>query len=530
MEKAMAKALCQQFHQCRLMENATDLQSRAFREKGIWQLTPKGIVILQDFCVRTEADMSTLRKTFGHLDLIQLVRLERLADDDQIAINRSNMAIVFRVMMTSLPLEGDLQSLNTNVKSSSGSFSSSSSVSSSSSAAAQGYAQGQRAMSSASSQSSGSSLPFSMSSQSDSRIQLMANNLLSQSKRNKPSQRAGKQQREMRSSFSAQLCTEWLADYTTVSSKEEAEQVATEFVKYQWLEFQDPRKTLPVKASSTTTLNLTAKGKDVVREPLAKNAGEQQTSLREILSQDPNECIAAANTPGTPAVDPATATTTTTKPAEKQLQRVSSASTLDSSHQTSDFQQQQQQDPKDSNAVKLKTILDDPQLRSLFKDFLRVNYCEENLDFWIDYDCLRRKVRQMNPAMPSQNQRDLLEDAYDIWTTYLAPGARCELNVEHTLRQEMNRVFGSTIQVEQTYMPGHSKPKITLSTNSPAQSLRVMMKWFERVNEHICRLMASDSVPKFVKTTKYRQIVEEHEKISVKDEMPISVPIVKNKA
>ncbi|KAI7876343.1 hypothetical protein K492DRAFT_167248 [Lichtheimia hyalospora FSU 10163] len=499
MEKDMAKTLLQQFQQCRLMENATDPQSRAYRDKGIWQLTPKGLCVLQDFCVRTEADMTPLRKYFGHVEPIQLVRLERHADDDQIIHGRQNLSVVFRIMMTCLPLEGEhhQQSVNTSTKATSGRHN-------------------DKPVSAASSQSSsGSSAPFAMASQSDSRVQLLANNLLTQSKK-KAHSHAHRSIKHMRTVFSTQLCTDWLTDYSTVSSREEAETLANEFVKYGWVEFQDPKQSTPIRASKTIMLIVTSKGKEVVAEDTKSNNShangnnnnssttgssattDQQTTLREMLSQDPNDPTPASTTdearpPSTASMDP---------PPSTHPPPMSSAA----------------EDAKESNAARLKVILDDAQLRSLFKDFLRANFCEENLDFWIDYDTLRRKYRAQSPAMPSQNQKDLLEDAHDIWSTYLAPSSRCELNVEHTLRQEMARVVNSMVQVVPTFTPGQVKPTIVISTPSTSQSLRMMLKWLDRVNEHICRLMASDSVPKFVKTPKYRKIVEAREKLAGKDE------------
>lgn len=503
MEKDMAKTLLQQFQQCRLMENATDPQSRAYRDKGIWQLTPKGLCVLQDFCVRTEADMTTLRKYFGHVEPIQLVRLERHADDDQIIHGRQNLSVVFRIMMTCLPLEGEHhQSVNnTSTKASSG-------------------RQTDKPVSAASSQSSsGSSAPFAMASQSDSRVQLLANNLLTQSKK-KTHSHAYRSIKHMRTVFSTQLCTDWLTDYSTVSSREEAETLANEFVKYGWVEFQDPKQSTPIRASKTIMLIVTSKGKEVVAEDIKNNGSntngnnntssstattastDQQTTLREMLSQDPNEATTGSTTTTTDTTRPPS-TASMDPPPPPNPPPMSCAA----------------EDVKESNAARLKVILDDAQLRSLFKDFLRANFCEENLDFWIDYDTLRRKCRAQSPAMPSQNQKDLLEDAHDIWSTYLAPGSRCELNVEHTLRQEMARVVNSMVQVVPTFTPGQVKPTIVISTPSTSQSLRMMLKWLDRVNEHICRLMASDSVPKFVKTPKYRKIVEAREKMADKEDL-----------
>ncbi|KAG0169968.1 hypothetical protein DFQ28_003340 [Apophysomyces sp. BC1034] len=535
MARDMAKALCQQFQSCRLMENATDSNSRSFRDKGLWQLTPKGLCVLQDFCVRTEADVSSLRKHFSHIEPVQLVRLERQPDDDQLTIGRQNLSVIFRVMMTSLPLEGELESASS--ASSNGTPVSSSRPKSTSSSSS--------VSSGSSSSTPSSAAPFAMSSgvPGDSRVQLLSNYLLTISKTSKAAQ--PKTIKNMRTTFPSQLCCDWLIDYSTVSSRDEAELVCNEFIKYGWIEQQDSKQAAAntfVRAAKTTILVLANKGKQIVAEPdkvegstkalvekgqprrsqSLRDGDDKPTTLREILQQDP-ESVVITNTTTTAVektqeeagvaaggVGAATATPTATaapsvedddSPLHHTLGRTKSRPSSTAVDMTVPAM-----DPKESNAARLKLILDDPQLRSLFKDFLRANFCEENLDFWIDYTTLRRKCRNQSPALPSQNQKDLLEDAYDIWSTYLAPGASCELNVEHSLRQEMARLVNSMVTVVPTYTPGQIKPTIVISAPSVSQSLRMILKWFDRVDEHICRLMASDSVPKFVKTDKYRKV------------------------
>ncbi|KAG1187766.1 hypothetical protein G6F35_014388 [Rhizopus arrhizus] len=104
---------------------------------------------------------------------------------------------------------------------------------------------------------------------------------------------------------------------------------------------------------------------------------------------------------------------------------------------------------KESNSSKLKAVLKDPHLRSLFRNFLSSNFCQENLDFWIDYDNLCRRCN--SPAfLPSANQRLLLEDAYLLWDSYLKPGALYELNIEHNLREEMAEEISHTVNVIHT--------------------------------------------------------------------------------
>ncbi|KAG1377174.1 hypothetical protein G6F61_006963 [Rhizopus arrhizus] len=535
MSREMAKTLCQQFQNCRLMENAVDPQNRTFRDKGIWHLTPKGLCILQDFCVRTEVNVTNLRKHFSHMEAIQLARLERNLDDDQLILNRACISAIFRVMMTSLPLDGELTSSGSASSvsvSKQANFGSNTTPPSSTTSS----------VSSTNSTSSPSlSAPFAMSSTvsgGDSRVQLLGNYLLTLSKSTKSLPKTVK---TMRTLFSSQMCCDWLLDYSTTSCREEAETMASEFLKYGWIEYQDTKynnKDVPFKASKTIMFVVTDKGKQIVSDTSKQQAavnpltspscssqisavpqpsqqvtlldkipqegpipGEEQTTLREILSQDPDSLMITQSTTTTSEDD-------TEESNQGETPSRPSSIAIDNNINP-------QLDPKESNSARLQIILENPKLRSSFKDFLRAHFCEENLDFWIDYNTLRRKCRNQSPALPSQKQKDLLEDAYDIWITYLAPGSSCELNVEHSLCQEMARIVNSVVTVIPAYS-GQGKPTILITASSASQSLRMMIKLFDRVNDHICRLMASDSVPKFVKTEKYRRIMDAIEKIERK--------------
>ena len=54
---------------------------------------------------------------------------------------------------------------------------------------------------------------------------------------------------------------------------------------------------------------------------------------------------------------------------------------------------------KDSHAARLRQILDEPALRSLFREFLRANFCEENLSFWLDTQDFKRKFNTTSSAV-----------------------------------------------------------------------------------------------------------------------------------
>lgn len=54
---------------------------------------------------------------------------------------------------------------------------------------------------------------------------------------------------------------------------------------------------------------------------------------------------------------------------------------------------------KDSHTARLKQILDEPALRSLFREFLRSNFCEENLSFWLDVQDFKRRFSTTSSAV-----------------------------------------------------------------------------------------------------------------------------------
>ncbi|KAF9019270.1 regulator of G protein signaling superfamily, partial [Hymenopellis radicata] len=111
---------------------------------------------------------------------------------------------------------------------------------------------------------------------------------------------------------------------------------------------------------------------------------------------------------------------------------------------------------KESNAERLRYILEEPGLRSLFREFLRSNFCEENLSFWLDVEDFKRKFNITSSAVavtaprpggkntPGQqamerHHESLINTAFVIYHTYLAPSSQCELNIDHGLRNELSK-------------------------------------------------------------------------------------------
>jgi len=180
---------------------------------------------------------------------------------------------------------------------------------------------------------------------------------------------------------------------------------------------------------------------------------------------------------------------------------------------------------KDSHTARLKHILDEPSLRSLFREFLRVNFCEENLSFWVDMQDFKRRFNTTSSAIATpgmgktqrtagqqvmeKHQQDLIAMAFVIYNSkhhrfearmvltcpaYLAPHSLCELNIDHSLRNELISYMTQISSENEVAAKGHIEPE-TGSTLHASQ-LQTTVKLYERIQTYIFRLIATDSVPK----------------------------------
>ncbi|KAI9312226.1 hypothetical protein BX666DRAFT_1989839 [Dichotomocladium elegans] len=170
---------------------------------------------------------------------------------------------------------------------------------------------------------------------------------------------------------------------------------------------------------------------------------------------------------------------------------------------------------KDSQQwIKLQQILENPLTRMYYRDFLKSTFCEENINFWVDYNNLCKKHNNRRAG-----ERELLADCYRIYGIYLAPSAPSEVNIDHQLRQEIIYLVSSTFKVTSapstTDLPFSSgavqvtsPQSMTVTNHGKGRStLKQLLKLYDRVNDHLCRTMAQDSIPRFVKTQKYRDLL-----------------------
>ncbi|PWY73627.1 RGS-domain-containing protein [Aspergillus heteromorphus CBS 117.55] len=98
MAKEMARSVCQRFVDARFIESVDGKASQIFPLKGaLYQLTPKGINILQRFCQRNGI---TARHVIDVLEsprnTMQLVNLERDTETDKLSHDRATIEVIFR--------------------------------------------------------------------------------------------------------------------------------------------------------------------------------------------------------------------------------------------------------------------------------------------------------------------------------------------------------------------------------------------------------------------------------------------------
>jgi hypothetical protein len=97
MTRDMAKAMCQHFMDARLIENAADPSSNLFKDRGVYVLTPKGLHVLERFISKNGINSDHLQHVFRTQPIcIKLLHLERRSSDDEVIITQSVITALFR--------------------------------------------------------------------------------------------------------------------------------------------------------------------------------------------------------------------------------------------------------------------------------------------------------------------------------------------------------------------------------------------------------------------------------------------------
>lgn len=141
----------------------------------------------------------------------------------------------------------------------------------------------------------------------------------------------------------------------------------------------------------------------------------------------------------------------------------------------------------DSNKHKLEKILLDPTLRLLFRENLRETFCEEGLAFYQTADEFIRDAKAMlESKQPDKSSgsdaNELLSQSYVIFNTYLAPGSPLEVNINHRLRASLSQRM----------------TKAQSQNSTVSDTLKEVTALLENAQSAVFKLMATDSVPKFL--------------------------------
>ncbi|OBZ87538.1 Developmental regulator flbA [Choanephora cucurbitarum] len=513
MDSTTARYMLQQFLASRLIMSATDPTNWSMKDKGLWSPTVKGKYVLEEFTDTTQVSMSSNLIAALNAPYMtpgsngRLITLERLSDnDDQITFSRPNMTMAFKAMMSSLPRDALFMEEIVGIE--------------------------KRSLSNA-----------------------------------------------YEHTIAGSHCVEWLCDRLTVNSREEAEMVAAQFVMFGWLSLVLDRSdrvlsgkddVMSFKTNRNAIYYVTERGCLLIGwKPVSMQEDE---SIISDLSL--NEPITPSDTilPRKREISSQSDKLNTASEYHRTAEQANSTAPLqmirhDSAMQPAETPQPEDQKSRPSSAsiaetaplsdfalihhsqwTKLMHILETPLIRMYFRDFLSSNYCAENISFWVDHNKLYKT---------GKSTLEKLADAYTIYELYFSPYAPADLNINHSQNQEIIRYVSTHFAVVQQ-IPTSTTPHFVVSSSSgqfasptksslkanprlllmppqvasemskkrtvvirgitPEACLVKMLAMYSKVNDHVCRMMAEDSVPKFVKTQKYQDLISRQQKQQQQEE------------
>ncbi|KAI8354040.1 hypothetical protein BD560DRAFT_375596 [Blakeslea trispora] len=521
MDLGMSKALIQQFLWTRLIFSATEPRNRTYKDKSIWKISSKGLCVLQGFSAKTKTN---IEKFECHINasaqLMFLIQVERKKDSDRLNNKRRHMASLFSIMIASLPLKKEYQTNKSDCHSDRASLTEDYHFSSSKNSTYSGYEP------SFSSQELSFADYFPNTSILSNNVLMCAygsnqqltksldsspQNILLQNL--EPSSTSNKLQ--MRTIFTSSICCNWLVDYCTIASNDEAESVMTDFMHLGWIAYYDKKNDLihQVESSNSVTLNLTRSGMKIVIDMSMERYRDSQ-SMKLYQQQLDELCMLEDDHSKHDLLRKTEATATSYlhhnhsiyhSEANEEKERYYAKSRIS-------FPSIYTSTSCDSSMVsmnKLHLILANPYLWSLFRDFLEDYNCGEIIEFWTDYKQLCKSYQEQKTVAPSENMDQLLEDGFLIWEMYLKPNAQLELNMDDNFKNEMAREMNSMMTVVGTTSPNYSSANILLSTFSTAHAMETVISWFDKVNNHVLNLMTMQFLPSFTCSTQYKKLLQQ---------------------
>jgi hypothetical protein len=475
MTREMAKAMCQHFMDARLIENATDPTSNLFKDRGVYQLTAKGLHVLERFISKNGINSDHLQTVFASQPIcIKLLHLERRFSDDETIVTQSVITALFRRFIGRQP----------------------------------NYPHGENRDTDA----------FLRYHERAKGIPLFDLH-----------EKGNKGYITTRFSFYAVAALEWLCDFTSVVGREEAAEMAAQFVRFGLITLvSDKRKNtdsaiiFTVRGSSPSgssgpPVNVRLSLCAIDTSDLIYLQGEFRCTNKAVYKiTDEGRRVARWGETRTSSHDSPSSSTA----------ELNSRSSVDASDEGGDHPNRPNRlhrrasvadfgdgRARETNADRLKYIMDSPRIRALFREFLRQNICEENLSFWMEVAEFKRKFQVTSSAMASErisrpgsrstpgqaamekHHELLIQTASMIFNTYLAHSSPSELNIDHTLRNELTGYLEEVVSsVTGKKFQGRLEPEHASALN--ATQLQHIIRLYERIQGHVFRLMSTDSVPK----------------------------------
>ncbi|KAI7853369.1 hypothetical protein BDC45DRAFT_606594 [Circinella umbellata] len=546
MSPTMAKALGTHILNGRLAEDALNPQNRTMKDKGIWRPTPKAKYMIQQFSKRAHVSVSHMQESMSRIDSFKIFTFDRLNKDDQLEFNRNNMSNGFRTMMAWLPTEKLLADDVGGVKERDladfrftfygyqcfewiSEYTTAVTPQESEAIAAEFVLYGwiEQIIDKADRENftrGESAVQFKMTKSTLYYVTLRGQKVL------------GWEQVNDKASSVESSSDQSYGDKTELVKKQKAHANRLLPTDEHVVIMGIPEATVN-EHKEPQSISKGTGGKEIIIETEGKkkydfgfsekqsdksSSSDDQSSVKsseEGLDEMTQKLLKLRVGGGGDKV-------LSSKEADDKVSRhslISSSSSKDSGLDVGDEVVQGGEHvpicsnnlPQDSQWMRLQQILEDRLQRMYFRDFMKANYCEENINFWVAFHTLRKK----NHA--SVSLKELLSDSYKIYDTYLGPNAPSEVNIDHGLRQEIIKLVTATFSVTASATRDLPFSSGTIQVVTDQKSvvlhgpnidiLNDLIGLYDRVNDHICRIMAQDSVPRFVRTEEYRSMIANQE-------------------
>jgi hypothetical protein len=139
----------------------------------------------------------------------------------------------------------------------------------------------------------------------------------------------------------------------------------------------------------------------------------------------------------------------------------------------------------------LEVILKNPKLTDALEEFLKQEFCVENLAFIKDIKGYHELVRKAD-FQSEKDIKGLEELRQSILKAYLLSSSEMEINIPDKMKRDCVQAINDLKQMS--------------STNDEFQNLTVHL--FDDAERHVRTMLVQDRIGKFQETTEYKAIVE----------------------